>query len=156
MLLTTVVLFATVPNSRRNSWFILTCGKNKQISHAIDILFLRFLFFHESKASWSPIYIYSYLSGYSLQYLANMSILAPPSSQTEPFPCSHLSCVQFACLGPPRRLLFVPTTHISHMQPSLNTRRPNTFIQLNTIDVWHTLYNRQIYSLQHFFSCLCF
>jgi hypothetical protein len=50
------------------------------------------------------------------------------------------------CLSwPTQKLVFVPMTHISHMQPSLNTRRLNRFMQLNTMDGQHSLYNRHMY-----------
>jgi hypothetical protein len=150
-------MFATVPNSRIYSWetwFIFNLRENKEISHATDILHLGISFSNESRTSRSFIYIYTYLSSYSLQHLANMSILASSSGWTEPFTCSHLSCIQFVWLGPPSNLLFVPMIHILHVQTSLNTRRLNTFIQVNIMDAQRSIYNEHIYSLQHLFSCL--
>ncbi len=124
------LLFATVPDSRINSQetgfiFNLQRAINKLVAQA-SILYLRFSVNHKHN-SFSFIYIYTYLSGYSLQHLANMSILASSSSQTEPFACLHLSCVQLICLGPPSSLLFVPTVHISHKQPCLDNQTINTF-----------------------------
>jgi hypothetical protein len=83
----TTLLFATVPNSRINSWeslFILTCGENKQINHTETTnesygntcILIFFLLFPNESQHHSLYTFYTYLSGCPLQHLANMSILA--------------------------------------------------------------------------------
>ncbi len=75
-----------------------------------------------------PLYLcifYTYLSGYLLQLLTNLSVPASSSGQTEPFASSLLYCIFFVCHRPPSSL-FVPMIHISHVNPPLTTRRLNT------------------------------
>jgi hypothetical protein len=86
----------------------------------------------------------TYLRGYLLQHLANMSILALSSGQTEPFASSLLYHILLVCLGPTRSLLFVPTIHISHVHPPFTTRRLNTAIQVNNMGAQHFMYNGHI------------
>jgi hypothetical protein len=101
------------------------------------------------------MYIYTYLSGYSLQHLANMSILALSSGWTETFPCSHLSSFQLVCLGPPSILLFVQRFIFHTYNHPLTIRRFNTFIQVHIMGARYNIYNRHIHKLQLFFLCFC-
>ncbi len=153
-----------LPNSRINSWeswFIFNLQKNKQISHTdnlrhlvnesiiqviFSILDLSFTFSKWIIASYSlyTFYtFYTYFSGYPLQHLANMSILASSWGQTEPFASLLLSCILLVCLCPPSSLLFVPTIYISHAHPHLTTRWLNTIIQVNNMGAWHLMYTRR-------------
>jgi hypothetical protein len=44
---------------------------------------------------------------------------------------------------------------IFHMcNPPSTTRRLNTFIPVNIMGTWYSIYHRHTYSLQHFFLCL--
>ncbi len=55
--------------------------------------------------------------------------------------------ILLVCLGPPSILLFVPTTHVSHVHPSLTTEQLNTSTQVNNMAMLYLIYNGHI--------CIC-
>jgi hypothetical protein len=90
------------------------------------------------------------LSGYSLQHLANASILALFPVQTELFPCLHLVYL----LWPTQQHVVCPNnSYFTCTTPPFTTGGLNTFTQVNIMDVRYTMYNGHIYRSQLFFLC---
>jgi TRAP-type C4-dicarboxylate transport system permease large subunit len=52
---------------------------------------------------------------------------------------------------PTQQLVVCPTFHVSHAHPPLATRRLNTAKQVNNMNAWHLMYNRDIFITQYFY-----
>ncbi len=88
----------------------------------------------------------TYLSGYFLKHLANMSILASSSSLTEPIVSSLPCCIFLVCPVLPNGLLFAPNDSHFTCPPLLTTGRFNIAIRVNNMRVLHLMYNGHIYT----------
>jgi hypothetical protein len=152
-------LFPTVWNSRINSWessFIFNLQKsNNQAWDQLSVLEKIIIKYEQRYIQMTcniPIFslctTYNYvhfIHTWAVKHLANMSILALSSGQTESLVSSLPYCIFLVCLGPPSSLLFVSTIHISQVHPPFTTTWLNIAIQVNNTGVPHLMYNGHIY-----------
>jgi hypothetical protein len=107
---------------------------------------LIFIFFF-TQVTLSYTFVPTYLSGYFLgaprEYVHLVLVLGLVWTSCQLSSTRFL----FVCLGPPSILLFVPTTHVSHVHPSLTTGQLNTSTQVNNMAMLYLIYNRHI--------CIC-
>ncbi len=100
--------------------------------------------------SLHPNFLFNYICHYILLYILER-LLSWSTSRIHPSwsrPRVRLSllplsstCIFFVCLGPPRILLFVPPSHVSHVHPPLTTRRLNTDKQVKSMDMLYLIHN---------------
>jgi hypothetical protein len=103
------------------------------------------------------LYILTNLSGYPLQHLANASILASSSGQTEPFPCLKMLSTRLCFFWPTQQhvICLNDDSYFTHSTGPFTTRGLNTFIQVNIMGAQHNMYirNGHIDGSQLFFLC---
>jgi hypothetical protein len=137
----TVYLFMTLPNSRINSWetwFIFNLPKNKQISHTFDILYLRFFSFlmnHEHHIFYTHLYILERLS-----FAAPREYVRPGLILELDWVLSFVALTLFVLAHP--AACWLSQGFIFHTcNPLLTTRQLNTFIQVNIMGAWYSIYS---------------
>ncbi len=151
-----------MPNSRINSWetwFTFNLRKNKQISCMSNILYLRSFLFLFPTSHEQYNFLYTFIHTWAA-IPCSTSWICPSRPRAwvrlSPFHAhTYLVSTLFVLAHPPACCL--SQRFIFHTcNPPLTIRRFNTFIQVNIMSAWYSMYNEHIhvYSLQHFFLYL--
>ncbi len=107
-------------------------------THNISVLFS---FPHELHYHILCTYLSSYFFGAPREYVHLGLVLGSDWTSCQLFS----TCIFLVCLSPPSILLFVPTTHVSHVHPPLTTGQLNTSTQVNNMTMLHLIYNWHTY-----------
>jgi hypothetical protein len=139
------------------TWFIFNLRKNKQISHTYDLLYHRSFSFSTNHGNHN--FLYTFIHTWAA-ILCSTSRICPswprPWVRLNPFLArTYLVSILYVLTHPAACCLY--QRFIFHTcNPPLTTRQLNTFIQVNILGAWYSMYNEHTYSLQHFFLYLLF
>jgi hypothetical protein len=113
--------------------------------------YLRFFFSNES---WTSYFLYTFIHAWAA-ILCSTSRICPswprPRVRLSPFlACTCLVSTLFV-LAHPAACCLSQRFIFNTCNPPLTTRWLVTFIQVNIMGAWYSIYNEHIYSSQHFF-----